>query len=371
MTMSGAKAETGEAEVKNLVQQWLSLSEAERRLFGAMIAEVTVVRDLVAESTDTLSSRFSQVVSATKDQSSMIDQLLMRTGELSSTGSDKSLANLIAFLDETLSGSIDKVLQVSQQSVKVVYGLEDVVENVKQAEGLMQEIEAINKQTNLLALNAKIEAARAGEAGRGFSVVADEVRDLSRSINEAADNIQNKIDEISSGIHAGFDALKGIAEVDMTASLTAKQRIDEGLQELLAGNSELEKMLVKSFETNEAISKDVSNLVQLFQFQDRVNQYLEGLSDVIATMDDHHRELAVQSSGAVATAPDHTAREEALAGAIIETIRLHELRGRYRENAGLSSSPSGASVSSPAQEGPDLANGDGAGAADDDNVEFF
>ncbi|NVJ97621.1 MAG: hypothetical protein HWE25_05675 [Alphaproteobacteria bacterium] len=337
-------------EATDLLRRWLALSEAERRLFGAMISEVTLVRNLVAEATDTLSERFSGVVATTRDQSAIIDKLLTRTTEISSTNSDKSLARLIEFLDETLSGSIDKVLQVSQQSVQVVYGLEDVVENVTQAEGLMKEIEAINKQTNLLALNAKIEATRAGEAGRGFSVVADEVRELSRSINEAAENIRNKIADISTGINVGFDALKGIAEVDMTASLTAKQRIDEGLAELLAGNSELENMLAKSYETSEAISKDVSSLVHQFQFQDRVNQYLEGLSDVLASLDDHHAEIGSAAGSLAGRSDAHDREEDAIAEEIIGSIQLHELKERYRKAAALEKSSGGpAAAASPSQ----------------------
>lgn len=343
------------AAVDTLLQQWMQLSDIERRMFGAMVSEISMIRDIVSDSTDTLSDRFSKVVAATRDQSSMIDALLKRSGELSSATSEKSLANLISFLDETLTGSIDKVLQVSQQSVQVVYGLEDVVEHVERAEGLMKEIEAINKQTNLLALNAKIEAARAGEAGRGFSVVADEVRDLSRSINEVAENIQGRIGDISKGINAGFESLKGIAEVDMTGNLTAKKRIDEGMQQLLAENTEFEEMLARSLETNQAITNDVSNLVQLFQFQDRVNQYLEGMTDVIAEMDDRQRELEQQSEAAVGRAADHDAKAEGVANDIIGAIRLLELKDRYRQLAALSgrADSGGAALAEP-DEGDDV-----------------
>lgn len=366
---------SGNDAVASLLRQWMQLSDAERRMFGAMVSEISMIRDIVSESTDTLSDRFSKVVAATREQSSMIDKLLQRSGELSSTTSDKSLATLISFLDETLSGSIEKVLQVSQQSVQVVYGLEDVVEHVERAEGLMKEIEAINKQTNLLALNAKIEAARAGEAGRGFSVVADEVRDLSRSINDVAENIQSKIADISLGINSGFEALKGIAEVDMTGNLTAKKRIDEGLQRLLDDNKEFEEMLVSSFKTNEAIADDVSNLVQLFQFQDRVNQYLEGMTDVIAELEDRQRDLEQKAEAVTGKAPDHEAMVEGVALDIIGAIRLLELKDRYKQLAALPGGTAAAGTGSQAALGgdEDVLFGDGEPAPETDpgDVELF
>jgi methyl-accepting chemotaxis protein len=359
------------SKLTELLQQWMALSEADRRMFGAMVSELSVIRAIVADSTDTLSRRFAKVVAATREQSSMIDTLVSRSGELSNASSDKSLTSLIAFLDETLSGSIDKVLQVSQQSVKVVYGLEDVVTNVERAEGLMKEIEAINKQTNLLALNAKIEAARAGDAGRGFSVVADEVRDLSRSINDVADNIRNRIADISDGINAGFSALKGIAEVDMTASLMAKQRIDDGLNQLLSDNGEFEEMLVKSLETNQAISEDVSNLVQLFQFQDRVNQYLEGMTDVIAAMEDKHTALARESAGETGGGMQE-AEGEAIARAIIDTIGLFELKERYRQAAAIDDSAADPAADQAADRaGAKAAAGQSARSERADNVLLF
>jgi len=83
-----------------------------------------------------------------------------------------------------------------QNSVSAINQLN---ENSKQIYSILDVIAGISDQTNLLALNAAIEAARAGEAGRGFSVVADEVRSLAAKTNEATNSIRHMIEEFSKG----------------------------------------------------------------------------------------------------------------------------------------------------------------------------
>ena len=91
----------------------------------------------------------------------------------------------------------DQADNVSQCSAEMETVIEELTKKVGQVEGFVDSIISISSQTNLLALNASIEAARAGEAGRGFSVVAEEIRTLSEDTKNASTNITNIIKELN------------------------------------------------------------------------------------------------------------------------------------------------------------------------------
>ena len=105
--------------------------------------------------------------------------------------------------------SIRKLANVVRNSASSV---EALAENSHEISHAITEIRGIAEQTNLLALNAAIEAARAGEQGRGFAVVADEVRKLAQRVQDSTDQIQGTIDRLLNAMNTAVNQMTGSSE---------------------------------------------------------------------------------------------------------------------------------------------------------------
>ncbi|MDT8384085.1 MAG: methyl-accepting chemotaxis protein [Gammaproteobacteria bacterium] len=182
---------------------------------------------------------------------------------------------------------IDSIFAMRESSNELVECLNGMGKQIKSVNKLLGEIDGISSQTNLLALNAAIEAARAGEAGRGFAVVADEVRALSQRSNHFSDKIREQYGLMEKSIQNAANVVGKMASRDMDMTMNSKNRVIELMDEADAINKNVEVQLHNVSMISERINQDVSTAVRSLQFEDMTRQLIEHMGrriDAVQTL---------------------------------------------------------------------------------------
>ncbi|HEX2206160.1 MAG TPA: methyl-accepting chemotaxis protein [Longimicrobium sp.] len=185
---------------------------------GSEISRLTVeTRQAVEQLTDAV----SQITAGAEEQSASAQEAFSQTREIAdaaeemAAGAERVAASLRESVDAAHRGgeTVGQIARESAELAAVVARSTQQVRALRRHSGEVAEfagtINAISAQTNLLALNAAIEAARAGEAGRGFSVVAEEVRKLAESASAAAARTAAVVGQMQREIDAAVEAIEG------------------------------------------------------------------------------------------------------------------------------------------------------------------
>ncbi len=266
LTLNTSKAKNSMDEVNK------GISECANTMTN-QIKQTTEIQDridFVTDSTDSISGNVNNTAGLVKQNNEMVKKLAEGGLEAARVG-------------ETVSGSLATLS--------------------KQAESMGDIIEIISKissKTNLLALNASIEAARAGEAGRGFSVVATEISNLSKQTNDATKNISELLDTINAQVNVVIEATNTLLENNrseiegITRTSETFETITGSTVEIDNSTRELKKAVIALNEANKAIVESTTSVSALSQEvnaeADEINEYMNDnlamVSDVLAHVEE-------------------------------------------------------------------------------------
>lgn len=261
------------------IAQTAQALEVMRQNLGDMVSSLNASAHRLGEASSTLNAVSRETHSGMLEQQSEIAQAATAMQEMASTAQDVSenIASAATAASQARVSSADantiveNTISAMQSLAKQVEETAGVINQLDSDSGeisqILEVITSLADQTNLLALNAAIEAARAGEQGRGFAVVADEVRSLAARTQESTDQIKETIEKLQSGSGAAVTAMKKSGD-------RSKEVVDQARR---AGES-LHSIAASVDEINDMNTQIASAAEQQSTVADNISQSLEDIN---------------------------------------------------------------------------------------------
>lgn len=258
-------------KLQNLNEVLSSYLELLSSVLPVWNGQTELARSQTEEGITSLSHRFSDINTRL--------QVAIESSHRATSGSEgmDGLANIIDTADESLNQIILNLRSTIKSREAMLGELSNLSQITEELRVMGAEVAGIASQTNLLALNAAIEAARAGEQGRGFAVVADEVRTLSNRSGETGSKITQRIEQVNQALDSALETATQFAEKESKILEQAELTIGEVLKGFQsAGSGIIESSKVLEQESNH-VRCDIEEVLVALQFQDRVSQILESV----------------------------------------------------------------------------------------------
>ena len=244
--------------------------------------ELAGAQSLLAGAIEALAGSFAGMTENTRAQQAIAVSVTRDLDGREGGGFSEFVVHSTAVMQEI----VDNVIANSKVGMELVELTEGISRSTANVEGILGEIGAIAKQTNLLALNAAIEAARAGEAGRGFAVVADEVRDLSGRTAQFSKEILEVMSQMRERVQKTEAAISRMASQDMGFAVESKEQVQSVFGQVERLNREHEESIEKLARHAGLLEAEVNRSVKALQFQDSVSQLVKHVGRRIEALDE-------------------------------------------------------------------------------------
>lgn len=279
------RAAVEQAQQQSVVQQDTKreLQEQQQDKLGQQQQFLQAVLPVWRDQQQMASQQLETAVNALVSQFHGIHDQLQQSIQSSraATGGHTGLADVVQQSDRDLTAIVSLLREAMSNRDELLNEINALAAITDELKTMGAEVAGIASQTNLLALNAAIEAARAGEQGRGFAVVADEVRTLSSRSGETGARITKRIDDVNEMLKRTLARTAQFTEQDEQRL----QHSEVSIQQVLSDFKQVASAILASSEQLESsslnVQHEISSVLTSLQFQDGVSQILAHVSSDI------------------------------------------------------------------------------------------
>ena len=258
--------------------------------YGHMRDEIARMQVLLGDAVAQLTGSFSGMHQQMETQRQMM--LSITIGEDSKDGATNRFDDFVANTSTVMQEVVDNIVANSKLGMELVELTDSIAKRTQEVQAILSEIGGIAKQTNLLALNAAIEAARAGEQGRGFAVVADEVRDLSARTTQFSQQIVALMQSMQVSVGQTEVAIQRMSGQDMTFALDSKNQVETIIRSMEGQSHQRMAAINEVAQLADAVGQEVAKAITALQFQDMVSQLAGHVQNRVNALDDVTRQFS-------------------------------------------------------------------------------